>query len=102
MTDIAQARLLKAREIAAAEFVVSNSPLSAQRTLAGEMDGVSPVRAALAALNLADWQPPEDPDERAAFAVYQASGGRYLWEERHRSPNFRTALAAYKAGKAAA
>ena len=94
MTDIAQARLLKAREIAGecrARFTESlYSPASAEI-------------AALAALNLADWQPPEDPDERAAYLIYLANNGSLPWEARHKVGSmFPGYLAAYKAGKAAA
>lgn len=78
MTDdeLKQARLEKAREIYA--DTVCGKQLSRWRAqiVAGEYDTYHPVIAALAALELCNWQPPVDPDLKIAReAVAQ------IWDE---------------------
>lgn len=99
MTDVAQARLEKARETADAVYRSGDG--------SGEMLS---VLAALALLNELDWQPPIDPDLLAVreivaaefrrrdcpnAAAQAADGTSDRWVE------IVGALAAYKAGKAA-
>jgi hypothetical protein len=104
MTDIEKARLLKAREIAADIWIKLNNLPTADDSMKGVHDNMPVMSGILAALNLCDWQPPEDPDERAAYEIYaqeQNGDPLYKWEQRRRSAIWCAALAAYKAGKAA-
>lgn len=75
--DIAQARLLKAREIAAATYASMDYDGCAKWASDGEYDHDEAVKSALAALNLADWQPPEDPDLPTLRRIIGESYGDY-------------------------
>ncbi len=102
MTDIEKARLLKAREIAAAVYVDKNMPGFARETKNGNRDCEEAVISALSTLTLCDWQPPEDPDERAVYEiVVKHFGDAFPWEWRHKHSHFPVALVIFKAGKAA-
>lgn len=52
-----------------------------------------------AAAALESVTPQEDADEREAWAVYQANGGGYSFEQRHPSMAYRMTLAALKRGR---
>ena len=92
MTDIAQARLEKAREIAASVY---NTDGVKADFMTGAADKGTVVQSTLAALNLADWQPPEDPDIAICRRIWDAHG---VTQE----PSKDAVIAAFKAGKAAA
>jgi hypothetical protein len=94
MTTIEEARLQKAREIAAERWTASDLEEWAKDALSGRDDADQVVQAALAALNFANWQPPEGSDERAARDIC----AKYGVVNDHSK---RAVRAAYKAGKAA-
>ncbi len=100
MTTIEEARLQKAREIAAEAYEAARTgdPFPSEY-----LGGRAAYNAALAALVEANWQPAEDPDERAAWEIYTngALRGSHPWGKRHESFWFRGVLEGYKAGKAA-
>ena len=97
--------LVRAREAAIEACDMGGAEATATRSAKHDKYGV--IRAILAfhrdlSRPLAEVAPHTvDADERAAWEIYRTNGGGFVWGERHDSKHWRTALAAYRAGKAA-